>query len=126
LVVISEASSKSAWGWGVPFLNVALQLGAILAGTMESMMAYDYKDIATIAISLAKVMQQVESHGQKAADSSLYQTIYNLLLGEASSKGKHYIFSEIAIISLTSAGRLQLWASHIHSCTKNSSIILSQ
>ena len=52
-------------GDGANLPNVALQLGAILSSTMESMTAYDYKDIATIAISLAKVMQQIESRGQK-------------------------------------------------------------
>ena len=37
------------------------QLNAILYNTLENMKGYGYRDIATIAISLAKIMKQVES-----------------------------------------------------------------
>ena len=78
-----------------------------MASTIEIMTTYEYKDIATIAISLAKVMKQVKSRGQKAAAGSLYQTLYNLLLGGASSKRKHFIFSEIAMHAIPNLSKFE-------------------
>jgi hypothetical protein len=72
------------------------QLAEILCNTLENMKGYSYRDIATIAISLANVMKQVESHGQRAATGSLNQTLQDLLVG-INSENKHYIFSEIAV-----------------------------
>ena len=72
------------------------QLDAILCNTLENMKAYSYRDIATIAISSAKVMKQVESHGQRAATGSLQRILHTLLVG-INSENKHYIFSEIAV-----------------------------
>jgi hypothetical protein len=72
------------------------QLAEILCNTLESMHKFDGRDIATIAISLAKIMKQVESHGQRAATGSLHRILHNLLVG-INSENKHYIFSEIAM-----------------------------
>jgi hypothetical protein len=60
------------------------------------MKGYSHIDISTIAISLAKVMKQAESHGQRAATGSLHRILHNLLVG-INSENKHYIFSEIAV-----------------------------
>jgi hypothetical protein len=72
------------------------QLAKILCNTLENMKGYSYRDIATIAISLAKIMKQVESRGQRAATCSLNQTLQDLLVG-INSENKHYIFSEISM-----------------------------
>jgi hypothetical protein len=73
------------------------QLAKILYNTMESMHKFDGRDIATIAISLAKIMKQVESRGQRADTGSLHRNLHHLLIGEVNSENKHYIFSEIAM-----------------------------
>ena len=72
------------------------QLTKILCNTLESMYKFDGRDIATIAISLAKVVKQVESRGQRADTGSLHRILHNLLVG-INSKNKHYIFSKIAV-----------------------------
>jgi hypothetical protein len=71
------------------------QLTEILCNTLENMKGYSSRDIATIAISLAKIMKEVESRGQRAATGSLHQNLHTLLVG-INSENKHYIFSEIA------------------------------
>jgi hypothetical protein len=71
------------------------QLAEILCNTLENMKRYSYRDIATIAISLAKIMKQLESREQRSATGSLHQTLQDLLVG-INSENKHYIFSEIA------------------------------
>jgi hypothetical protein len=73
------------------------QLDAILYNTMENMHKFDGRDIATIAISLAKIMKQVESRGQRADTGSLHRILHHLLIGEVNSENKHYIFGEIAV-----------------------------
>jgi hypothetical protein len=72
------------------------QLAKILCNTLENMKRYSHIDIATIAISLAKIMKQVESHGQRAAAGSLHCNLHNLLMGGGNSEKKQFIFSEIA------------------------------
>jgi hypothetical protein len=72
------------------------QLAEILYNTMESMHKFDGRDIATIAISLAKVMKQVEFRGQRADTGSLHHILHTLLVG-INSENKHYIFSEISM-----------------------------
>jgi hypothetical protein len=72
------------------------QLAEILCNTLENMKRYSHIDISTIAISLAKVMKQVEFHGQRSATGSLHQNLHNLLVG-INLDNKHYIFSKIAV-----------------------------
>jgi hypothetical protein len=73
------------------------QLAEILCNTLENMKGYSSRDIATIAISLAKIMKQVEPRGQRAATGSLHRILHDLLIGGDKSENKHYIFSEIAV-----------------------------
>jgi hypothetical protein len=73
------------------------QLAKITCNTLENMKRYSYRDIATIVISLAKIMKQVESRGQRAATGSLHRILHDLLIGGDKSENKHYIFSEIAV-----------------------------
>jgi tryptophan-rich sensory protein len=65
---------------------------------MEIMYKLDGREIATIAISLAKIMKEVESYEQQSAtrSNSLHQTLHNLLIGEVNSEKKLFIFNEIA------------------------------
>jgi len=72
------------------------QLAEILCDTLENTKGYSHRNIATIAISLAKVMKQVESHGQRDAAGSLHRHLHNLLVG-INSERKQVIFSEIAV-----------------------------
>jgi hypothetical protein len=73
------------------------QLAEILCNTLENMKRYSYRDIATIAISLAKIMKQVESRGQRDAAGSLHQTLHDLLIGGGNSESKRFIFREISM-----------------------------
>jgi len=72
------------------------QLDEILCNTLENMKRYSHIDISTIAISLAKIMKQVESRGQRAATGSLHRNLHLLLVG-VNSESKHYIFSQISM-----------------------------
>jgi len=76
------------------------KLAEILCNTLENMYNFDGREIATIAISLAKLMKQVEFRGQRAATGSLHRILHNLLIGEVNSENKHYIFSEIAVYAV--------------------------
>jgi hypothetical protein len=73
------------------------QLAEILCNTLENMKSYSYRDISTVAISLSKIMKQVESRGQREATGSLHRIIHNLLIGGDNSENKHFIFSKIAV-----------------------------
>jgi hypothetical protein len=75
------------------------QLDAILYNTMESMNKFDGRDLATTALGLAKVMKQVESHGQRAAAGSLHRRLHTLLVGINSEK-KRLIFDKVAKTSV--------------------------
>jgi hypothetical protein len=73
---------------------------------------FNDRDISTIAISLAKIMKQLESRGQRAATGSLQHILHDLLIGGDNSENKHYIFSEIsthAIIILSKFDARYLW-----------------
>jgi hypothetical protein len=72
------------------------QLAEILCNTLENMKGYSHIDIATIAISLAKIIKEVEFHGQRADTGRLHRILHNLLVG-INSENKHYIFSEISV-----------------------------
>jgi hypothetical protein len=72
------------------------QITEILCNTLENMKGYSCRDIATIAISLVKIMKQVESYGQRSATSSLHQNLHTLLVG-INSENKHYIFRDISL-----------------------------
>ena len=71
------------------------QLAEILCNTLENMKGYSHIDISTIAISLAKIMKEVESRGQRAATGSLHRILHNLLVGINSEK-KHCILDKVA------------------------------
>jgi uncharacterized protein YfeS len=55
------------------------------------MYKFNGRDVATIAISLVKVMKQVESHGQEAATDSLHRHLHNILVGINSEKNDSYL-----------------------------------
>jgi hypothetical protein len=72
------------------------QLDKILCNTLENMKRYSHIDISTVAISLAKIMKQVESRGQRSATGSLHRNLHDLLIGGGNSEKKRFIFSKIA------------------------------
>jgi hypothetical protein len=76
-------------------VQLSKQLNAILDSTMESIGHFSGRDFATTTLGLAKVMKQVESHGQRSHTSSLHCILHNLLVG-INSENKHFIFSKIA------------------------------
>ena len=71
------------------------QLDAVLCITLKSMYNFDGREISTIAISLAKVMKQVESRRQGAATGSLHRILHSLLVGINSEK-KQFILDKVA------------------------------
>ena len=83
-------------------VQLSKHLDVILCNTMESMSYnFDGREIATIAISLAKLMKLVEFHEQKAAAAtatdSLHQTLQDLLIGGINkSEKKQVIFDKVA------------------------------
>jgi len=75
------------------------QLVKILCNTLENMKRYSHIDISTIAISLAKIMKQVESRGQRSATGSLQRILHNLLVG-INSERKQVIFDKVTKTSV--------------------------
>ena len=63
------------------------------------MRRYSHIDISTIAISLAKIMKQVESRGQRSATGSLQRILHNLLVG-INSERKQVIFDKVTKTSV--------------------------
>jgi hypothetical protein len=76
------------------------QLAKILCNTLENMKRYSHIGISTIAISLAKIMKQVESREQRAATGSLHHSLHNLLIGGDNSKKKQCILNNVAKASI--------------------------
>ena len=66
------------------------QLNAILYNTLENMSGCGYIDIATIAISLAKIMKQVEFRGQRATTGSLHRFCTIFLLAFTRKRNNSY------------------------------------
>jgi hypothetical protein len=60
---------------------------------------FDGREIATIAISLAKVMKQVESREHRADTGSLHRILHNLLVG-INLEQKQFILDKVAKSSL--------------------------
>jgi hypothetical protein len=81
-------------------VQVIEQLAEILCNTLENMKGFSYRDIATIAISLAKIMNEVESRGQRAATGSLHRNLHDLLIGGDNSEKKQFILDKVAKSSL--------------------------
>jgi hypothetical protein len=76
------------------------QLNTILYNTLEeNMKGYSYRDIATVAICLAKIMKQVESREHRAETGSLHRILHNLLVG-INLEQKQFILDKVAKSSL--------------------------
>ena len=76
------------------------QLDTILRNTLDGMHAFDYGDIATTALGLAKIVIQVgPSRGKKHTRGNPHQILHDRLIG-VKSESKRFIFGEIAISSI--------------------------
>ena len=76
------------------------QLDTILRNTLDGMHAFDYRDIATTALGLAKIVIQVgPSRGKKHTRGNPHQILHDRLIG-VKSESKRFIFGEIAISSI--------------------------
>jgi hypothetical protein len=67
------------------------QLAEILCNTLENMKGYSYRDIATIAISLANIMKEIEFRGQRAAAGSLHGNLHTLLVASTPRTSTTYL-----------------------------------
>ena len=71
--------------------------------TRKSMEAFDFRDIATTALSLAKIVKQVGPFGGKkpptAGSPHQILHLHDLLIG-VNSENKQYIFGDIAMFSI--------------------------
>lgn len=76
------------------------QLDTLLRSTLDGMHAFDYRDIATTALCLAKIVIQVgPSRGKKHTTGNPHQILHDRLIG-VKSENKRFIFGEIAISSI--------------------------
>lgn len=78
----------------------AAQLGGILARTLEDINAFDYRDLTTTTLGLAKIVKNIESRDE-LADGGPHQMLHGILIG-ADSKNKQTIFRHIARSSVPS------------------------
>ena len=83
-------------------VQIKEQLDTILCSTLENMEAFDFRNIATTALGLAKIVKQVGPfRGKKplTGTGSPHQILHDLLIG-VNSENKQLIFGEIAISSI--------------------------
>jgi len=77
--------------------HMQMQIDQLIGQTLQSIDTYGYRDIATIAISLAKIMKKVDKSGHyKGSPQSI---LHNVLIGD-NSNNKKFIFNEIAHASV--------------------------
>ena len=95
----AEASKQLLQRQGRPTPNeyIQMQLDLLIGQTLQSMHAYNTRDLSTIAISMAKIMKKVDRGG--LYNGSPEQTLRNVLIGY-NSKNKQFIFNEIAYASV--------------------------
>ena len=96
----AEASKQLLQRQGRPTPNeyIQMQLDLLIGQTLQSMHAYNTRDLSTIAISMAKIMKKVDRGG--LYNGSPEQTLRNVLIGCYNSKNKQFIFNEIAYASV--------------------------
>jgi hypothetical protein len=66
---------------------------------MESIGHFSGRNLATTTLGLAKVMKEVESHGQRSNASSLHRRLHTLLIG-INSENKQFILDKVAKASV--------------------------
>jgi len=76
------------------YAQMQRQVDDILGHTLQDINSFGTRDLATIAISLAKIMRK-NNVDEKTFDSSAHQVLNNVLIGN-NSKNKQHIFTEIA------------------------------
>jgi hypothetical protein len=75
------------------------QLDTILCNTLENIEAFDFRDIATTALGLAKIVKHVGPFSRKKPPTgSPHQILHDLLIG-VNSENKQFIFGKIAMLS---------------------------
>jgi hypothetical protein len=76
------------------------QLDTILCNTLENIEAFDFRDIATTALGMAKIVKHVGPFRQKKPlTESPHQILHDLLIG-VNSENKQIIFGKIAMLSI--------------------------
>ncbi|KAL7534497.1 hypothetical protein ACHAXR_005915, partial [Thalassiosira sp. AJA248-18] len=85
----------------------AAQLGSILAHTLEQIKSFDYRDLSTTTLGLAKIMKHVgsssEKDGHPPPKGSLHRILHDILIGNSNSnsKNKQTIFRHLARSSIS-------------------------
>ena len=82
-----------------PSKHMQMQMDHLMRKTLQSIDTYGYRDIATIAISLAKIVKKVGNTRKMHQEGSTGQIMHNVVIGN-NSKNKQCIFNEIADASI--------------------------
>ena len=77
--------------------QMQIQLDQLIGLTLQSIETYGYRDLATVAISLAKIMKKVKVVGQRKG--SPHQILHHVLIGN-NSQNKQFLFNELAAASV--------------------------
>jgi len=82
-----------------PSNQMQIQIDELIGETLRSCEIYNYRDLATIAISLAKIINKVRKSNRKQHKGNTEQILYDVLIGKE-SKNKQVIFNYIASTSV--------------------------
>ena len=78
--------------------QMQMQIDQLIGQTLQSIHKYGYRDISTVAISLAKIMKKVDENGH--SKGSPHSILRDVLIGCYNSDNKQFIFNEIACASV--------------------------
>jgi len=82
-----------------PSNQMQMQIDELIGQTLRSCQTYNYRDLATIAISLAKIINKVGKSHRRQHKGSTEQILQDVLIGRE-SKNKQVIFNYIASVSV--------------------------
>ena len=80
-----------------PSKQMQMQLDQLIGQTLQSIDTYGYRDISTVAISLAKIIKKVDRSGN--SKGSPPTILRDVLIGD-NSNNKQFIFNEVAYASV--------------------------
>jgi len=89
------------------YAQMQRQVDDVLGHTLQDINSFGTRDLATVAISLAKIMRK-NNVDEKTFDSSAHQVLNNVLIGN-NSKNKQHIFAEIAKASAPILHEFDAW-----------------
>jgi len=81
------------------YAQMQTQVDNVLGHILQDINSFGTRDLATVAISLAKIIKKISVDGGRSDSSGVHQVLNNVLIGN-NSTNKHHIFTDIAKASV--------------------------